>query len=203
VSPKVAEPHETLGSGADDAGDARTRILDTAYELFSRNGVRDVGIDRIIADAGVAKMTLYRHYASKDELVLAFLDLREQRWTRGWLQAGVERRARRPEDRMLALFDLLDEWFHRDDFESCAFARTLLEFFKRRGTIYDPTVRHLEVVRAVIEEYAEQAGVRKPADVAYQTQILMLGAIVSATRGDLKAARRARGVAELLLEAAR
>jgi AcrR family transcriptional regulator len=199
----VPQPHEALGSSASDAGDARTRILDTAYELFSRNGIRAVGIDRIIADAGVAKMTLYRHYASKDELVLAFLDLREERWTRGWLQAGVERQARTPEDRTLAVFDLLDEWFHRDDFESCAFMRTLLEFSDGRGAIYDHAVRHLEVVRSVIEEHAEQAGLRRPADVAYQTQILMMGAIVSATRGDLNAARRARGVAELLLEASR
>jgi AcrR family transcriptional regulator len=199
----MAHVEEAVGPGADEPGDARTRILDTAYELFSRNGVRAVGIDRIVAEAGVAKMTLYRHYASKDELVLAFLDLREERWTRGWLEAGIDAGERGPEDRMLAVFDLLDEWFHRDDFESCAFVRTVLEFFEGRGTVYEDAVRHLEVVRSVVEEHAERAGARRPADVAYKVQTLMLGAIVSATRGDLNAARRAREVAELLLEAER
>ena len=73
--------------------DGRERILETAYELFSRHGTRAVGVDRIVAEAGAAKMTLYRNFASKDELIVAFLDAREQRWTRGWLQAEVEARA--------------------------------------------------------------------------------------------------------------
>jgi AcrR family transcriptional regulator len=195
----VAQPQETAGRDGDDARDARTRILDTAYELFSRHGARSVGVDRIIAEAGVAKMTLYRHFESKDDLVLAFLDLREERWTRDWLQDGIERRARKPEGRTLAVFDLLDEWFHRDDFESCAFARTLLDFFDDRGPIYEQTAHHLEVIRAIVEDNARQAGIQRPAEVAYQLQILMLGAIMSATRGDLDAARRARKVAELLV----
>ena len=69
--------------------DGRDRILDTAYELFSAHGTRAVGVDRIIAEAGTAKMTLYRNFASKDELIVAFLAAREERWTRGWLQAEV------------------------------------------------------------------------------------------------------------------
>ena len=91
----------------------RERILDTAYELFSRHGTRAVGVDRIIADAGTAKMTLYRHFASKDELVLAFLAEREERWTRGWLQAEVERRAQQPRERLLAIFDVFGAWFEQ------------------------------------------------------------------------------------------
>ena len=75
--------------------DGRERILDTAYELFSAHGTRAVGVDRIIAEAGTAKMTLYRNFASKDELIVAFLAAREERWTRGWLQAEVVQRARR------------------------------------------------------------------------------------------------------------
>ena len=72
----------------------RERILETAYELFSKHGTRAVGVDRIIAEAGTAKMTLYRNFGSKDELIVAFLAVREERWTRGWLQAEVEQRAR-------------------------------------------------------------------------------------------------------------
>src|SRR5215212_3698030 len=62
--------------------DARSRILEAAYELFSRRGIRAVGIDAIIRESGVARMTLYRHFKSKDELVLAYLELREARWTK-------------------------------------------------------------------------------------------------------------------------
>ena len=71
----------------------RERILETAYELFSRYGTKAVGVDRIIAESGAAKMTLYRNFASKDELILAFLERREERWTRAWLQSEVEARA--------------------------------------------------------------------------------------------------------------
>ena len=72
------------------AENARSRILESAYELFSERGVRAVGIDAIIARSGVARMTLYRHFSSKEDLVLAFLERREERWTRLWLQAEVE-----------------------------------------------------------------------------------------------------------------
>ena len=73
---------------------ARERILASAYELFSERGIRAVGVDEVIAHAGVAKATLYRHFRSKDELSLAFLEHREQRWTRGWVEAQAAGAAR-------------------------------------------------------------------------------------------------------------
>src|SRR5437879_13463680 len=78
---------------------ARERIDRTAYELFSRHGIRAVGVDTISARSSVAKMTLYRHYPSKEELALAFLRRREELWTRSWLQQEVEGRARKPAER--------------------------------------------------------------------------------------------------------
>src|SRR3989442_9575048 len=106
---------------------ARERIDRTAYQLFSRHGIRAIGVDTLAAHAGVAKMTLYKHYPSKDELALAFLRDREERWTRAWLQGEVERRGRTPADRLLAVFNVFDEWFRRADFEACAFVKVLLE----------------------------------------------------------------------------
>src|SRR5260221_4386148 len=94
------------------APNARERILEAAYELFSRQGIRAVGIDAIVEQSGVARMTLYRHFASKDALVLAFLERREQRWTKDWLQRAVERRASDPRERLLAIFDVFDAWVH-------------------------------------------------------------------------------------------
>src|SRR4051794_31831389 len=118
-----AAPARATGSGAD----ARERILAAAYELFSRRGIRAVGIDAIITESGVARMTLYRHFASKDELVLAFLQRREELWTRRWLQGEVERRSADPAQRLLAIFDVFDTWFRRPDFEGCAFINVMLE----------------------------------------------------------------------------
>src|SRR3982074_2091874 len=89
------------------------RILVTAYALFSRRGIRDVGIDEIIERAGVAKATLYRHFASKDDLVVAFLGRREQRWTVEFIEAEAKRRGATPEEQLLAIFDVFGEWFRR------------------------------------------------------------------------------------------
>ena len=72
--------------------DARQRILDTAYELFSARGIRAVGTNEIIERAGVAKATLYSHFPSKNDLVLAFLEQREQRWTHAFVVAEARRR---------------------------------------------------------------------------------------------------------------
>ena len=85
---------ERSGAGRNSG---RERVLETAYRLFSRHGTRAVGVDRIIAESGVAKMTLYRNFASKDELILAFLERREERWTRDWLRATVEGRSATPD----------------------------------------------------------------------------------------------------------
>src|SRR3954453_14412211 len=100
---------------------ARERIFETAYELFSRHGTRAVGVDRIIAECGIAKMTLYRNFPSKDDLILAFLDRREQLWTGPGPQARGGRRGAPPAQRLLAIFDTFEGWFAREDFEGCSF----------------------------------------------------------------------------------
>src|SRR5436190_8876701 len=100
---------------------ARERILDACYELFSHRGIRGVGVDEVIARSGVAKATLYRHFPSKDDLVLAFLQRREQRWTLDVVERESHQRGDTPEQRLLAIFDLFDEWFaHSDDFDGCS-----------------------------------------------------------------------------------
>jgi AcrR family transcriptional regulator len=178
---------------------ARERILDTAYELFSHHGIGAVGVDRIVAESSVAKMTLYRHFPSKTELALACLELRDQRWTRDWLQSEVNRMASTPHDRLLAIFDAFDGWFQRPDYEGCTFINTLLEM-PESDPLHEAAARHLAVVRGFIEDLARQAEVEHPEEVAFQLQLLMIGAIVAAGRGDLAAARRARDTAELILD---
>jgi AcrR family transcriptional regulator len=179
--------------------DGHERILDTAYDLFSKHGTRAVGVDRIIAEAGTAKMTLYRNFASKDELIVAFLAAREERWTRGWLQAEVERRAQDPRERLLAIFDVFGEWFERKDFEGCSFINVMLELSDRDDPGRVASVHHLSVIREFLAGLAGAAGVQDPEGFAHQWHILMKGSIVAAAEGDARAAMRAKQLGELLL----
>ncbi len=180
--------------------DPRERVLHTAYDLFSRHGIQATGIDRIIAEAGVAKMTLYRTFPSKDDLVLAALERREEVWTWGWLEREVERRAATPSERLLAIFDAFDDWFGRDDYESCFFTNTLLEKHDRTGRIGAESVSRLANIRSLVRRLAVDAGIRDPDRFARQWQLLMWGSIIAADTGDVDAADQARDVATLLLQ---
>ena len=149
---------ERSGTGRNSG---RERVLETAYRLFSQHGTRAVGVDRIIAESGVAKMTLYRNFASKDDLILAFLELREERWTRAWLQETVEGRAATPAQRLLAIFDVFGEWFARDDFEGCSFINVMLELDDPGSPVRRESVRQLSEIRGFIAGLAKEAGVRR------------------------------------------
>jgi AcrR family transcriptional regulator len=181
-------------------GSGRERILEAAYDLFSRSGIRAIGVDTITVHADVAKMTLYRNFASKNELAVAFMELREERWTKGWVQAEVLSRAATPAGRLLAIFDIFSEWFARDDFEGCAFVTSLLEFEDRSDPVRQACVAHLANIRAFVCELASAAGIEDPVRFAAQWHILMKGSIVAAHEGDRDAARAARELGILLLE---
>jgi AcrR family transcriptional regulator len=180
--------------------DARERILLTAYDLFARHGIRAVGVDRIVAESGVAKTTLYRHFGSKDDLVVAALALREELWSRDWLQHEVESRRGPATGRLLAIFDVFGEWFRREDYEGCFFMRTLLELGDRTTPPGAATIDALARIRTWIVGLAAEAGVRDPARLADQWQLLMLGSIVKAATGDNESAAAARELGSLLLE---
>jgi AcrR family transcriptional regulator len=178
---------------------AREQIDRAAYELFSRYGVRAVGVDTLVARAGVAKRTLYKHYPSKNELVLGFLRRREELWTRSWLQEGVERAGVTPAQKLLAIFDVFDKWFRRPDFEACSFIKVLLEHAEGGHPLRKASQRHIDTVRLFISGLAVEAQVPDHEEFAKQWQILMMGSIIAAYAGDLHAARRTKAVGALLL----
>ncbi len=179
--------------------EARERILDSSYELFSRRGIQAVGVDELVEDAGVAKATLYRHFPSKDDLVLAFLERREELWTHEFVEAGAKSRGSTPEEHLLAIFDVFDEWFRREDFEACSFISVLLEMGPQHPA-GKASMRHLENIRSIVRGLAEEAGLRDPGSFARSWHILMKGSIVSAAEGDVEAAQRARSMARLLID---
>lgn len=178
----------------------RERILGAAYDLFVRHGIRAVGVDRVIEQAGVAKATLYRNFRSKDDLVLAVLDRRAELWTEGWLQAEVTRRTTSPVEQLLTIFDVFGEWFEEDSFEGCSFINVMLEFDDPANTVRVASVEHLADIRSFLSRVAGEAGISEPEDFARQWHILMKGSIVSAGEGDRNAAARAREMGTLLLE---
>ena len=177
----------------------RERLSRAAYELFSREGTRSVGVDAVIARAGTAKMTLYRNFPSKDDLILDFLRRREQLWTLGWLEAESQRRGETPRDQLLAIFDVFSEWFNKPDFEGCSFLTTMVEINDRDHPVHQAAVVYLANIRSYIERLAAEAGIRDTDSFARKWHILMKGSIMAAHEGDAEAADRARELGELLL----
>lgn len=181
---------------------ARERILRTAYELFCHHGLAAIGVERIISEAGVHRTSLYKHFPSKEDLVLAVLERREQVWTRRWL-AGIASGGAGPAEGLLAVFDAFDEWFRREDFEGCLFINSLLEARDTGAPVGATAAESLATIRGLLRERAAALGAADPAALAARLQALLAGAIVQASAGLLDAARLARPVAEgLIAEAA-
>jgi AcrR family transcriptional regulator len=190
----------TISDAGPPVASARERILNAAYELFSRRGIRAVGTEEVIDRAGVAKATLYRHFATKNDLVLAVLQRREELWTHGLIEEQSRLRGNTPEEQLLAIFDVMHDWFQlRDGYEGCSFINVLLEL----GTNHPvgrACIVHIDHVRDIVRHRALAAGLTDVEDFASSWHILMKGAIILAAVGDLGAALRARKMARALIE---
>lgn len=181
-----------------ERSDIHTRILVTAYGLFSRRGIRDVGVDELIRESGVAKATFYRHFPTKDELALAFLKRRDELWMMGSVVPEARSRAQNPEEQLLAIFDVYDQWFHDDDFEACSFVKVLLEMGAGHP-LGQASIEFLGRIREQVRILANEAGLKDPEEFARSWHILMKGSIIAAAEGDRLAARRARRMAGWLI----
>jgi AcrR family transcriptional regulator len=189
-----------LDGVATPAAPPRERILSAAYELFSRRGIRAVGTDEVIERAGVARATLYRHFATKNDLVLAVLQRREQLWTHGLIEGQSRDRGNTPEEQLLAIFDVMHDWFQsRDGYEGCSFINVLLEL----GADHPAgraCIGHIDNVRDIVRQRAVAAGLHDVEDFAWSWHILMKGAIILAAVGDPEAAHRAQKMACALID---
>ena len=175
---------EPVAGGAGAAG-IRERIVNAAYELISRSGV--------------AKATFYRHFASKDQVVLAFLEQRDRVWTVNAIVGEARRRADTPEEQLLAIFDVFADWFRRTDFEACSFINVLLEMGSAHP-LGRASIDYLAKIRGHVKQLADEAGLERTEDFSRSWHILMKGSIISAAEGDVEAARRARQLAGWLIE---
>jgi AcrR family transcriptional regulator len=180
---------------------AHDRILDTAFRLFYARGIRAVGVDLIIAESGVAKATFYKHFPSKDQLVLAYLDKVDDIWS-GQLRAAAETAGPDPTDQLVGIFDALGAACRRDDYRGCAFINAAAE--AQPGTpVHDRTVAHKQAVQAWVRELAIQAGIANPDALARSLTLLVDGGLADgALAADPAAATAAKDAARVLVAAA-
>ncbi len=179
---------------------ARERLLASANELFYREGVQSVGIDKIIEHAGVAKASLYNSFGSKEELVHAYLESRHE-VVAARITAAVEAQAT-PRDKILAVFDSQAVSMSRPDYRGCAFAAASAEA-KPGGSVEESTRSYRTWLRALFTELATAAGAPDPGLLARQLQLLYDGAASSGNldQDPVAAASTARAAVESLLGA--
>lgn len=180
----------------------RDHLLDTADRLFYRDGFHAVGIDTILAEAGLAKMTLYHHFASKEELIVASLERRGAAILRA-REAALAAAGTSPRKRLLALFDSFEAWFTSRDFNGCAFIRAAGEYPELDSPVHQVVVRQKQATRTLLEQLLDEMEVPGAAVLAEQIQLLLEGAIVMAhTRGDPACIKPAREAALALVKSA-
>ena len=180
----------------------RDHLLATALKLFYRDGYRAVGIDTILAESKLAKMTLYHHFPSKEDLIVAALDWRAAE-KRTALAAKLEKAGPDPMDRYKALFDHFEAWFNEPDFNGCYYIRAASEYPELKSKVHQAALRQKQGQLVLYEALLKDLGVRRPAAVAQQLALIIEGAIVTAhTFGDPGAAGVARKSGLQLVEAA-
>jgi AcrR family transcriptional regulator len=176
---------------------ARQRILDTAFRLFYAHGIRAVGVDRTIAESGVAKATFYKHFPAKDDLVVAYLDTVDGIWTQQ-LHDAAEAAGPAPADQLVGMFDALGSACRRDGYRGCAFINAAAE--KEAGTpVHDRTLAHKTAVRDWVRGLAADAGAADPDLLARSLTLLLDGGLASGSVDGLPDAPAAAKEAALAL----
>lgn len=182
----------------------RERLVAVAVDLFYRNGLTGVGIDRVIASAGVTRTTFYKHFESKDELMVAAVQLRDQ-----WETQAVGRLVREiagddPAAQLLAMLDVLDLWFNAPDFHGCMFLNTAIEFPNPHDPVHQAAAAHKRRVRDSLRDLALAAGAEAdPAETFADCYCALIeGALVLRQTHDRDdAARVVRPAAQQLIAA--
>jgi AcrR family transcriptional regulator len=176
-----------------------TRILNAAARLFYRRGIRAVSVDEVAAAASVTKVTVYKHYQAKDRLLAACLHALDERFFT-WFVHEVENSTDDPHGRLLAVFDVLDQWFRRRDFRGCAFINATVELASPDHPAGEAVMAHKTRCRRYFRALAEAAGAEDPDAISDQWMLLTEGATITAlVEGDRTAAHKARAGADAIL----
>lgn len=189
----------------------RDELVEAAMKVFYRNGFHNSGLDLIQSESGISRMTLYNHFKSKDELIVATLHRRDE-FFRNQLMKFVDSHAQDPISRILAVFDYHEEWFNQDNFQGCMFVNASAEFCDPECQARRVSAEHkLEIVRYLVE-LCKAAKLNDPKELAEQINLLVEGSIVNAhvvgrvsnnSHTPSEAAQRAKAMAKKLIEDAK
>jgi AcrR family transcriptional regulator len=180
----------------------RAELIRKSLDLFYGNGFHATGMDLVAAETGVSKTSIYKHFRSKEELILAVLKLRDEDF-RTWLYGRLEARADTPRGRLEALFDVLEEWFEQPGFQGCMFIKASAEYQSPEDPINRQSAEHKRLLQEHFAGLAAAAGAQDPDALARQLMLLKEGAIVLAALTHSSApARDARAAAAALINQA-
>jgi AcrR family transcriptional regulator len=163
-----------------EAPDVRQRILDTASALFYERGVRAVGVDLVVADSGVAKTSLYRHFRTKDDLIVAFLEREDVEFWAQWDEVAA-RHAGDPAGEIEAHMRWIGKRLARANYRGCPQINVAAEFAEADHPAREVARRHMQAMRKRLAELARGLGIARPNDLAAQLGVLVNGAFVSAS----------------------
>lgn len=177
----------------------REKILKTAEDLIYQNGIHAMGMDLLVKTSGVARKSIYRHFANKEDVASAALTERDERWMH-WFRTESDK-GETPQERILNMFTVLKSWFESDGFRGCAFINTAGEVGDPEDPIRQIAKMHKQKLLDYVLEVCGQLGVEEPEILARQLLILLEGAItMSYVMGDWSAADKAGDIAKMMLE---
>lgn len=181
------------------ASKKRTQLINTANSLFYKDGFHATGIDRILDEANIAKMTLYNHFASKDDLISKALASKSEK-VLAWLAENLDNHAVSERDKLFTIFDIYENWFKSEDFFGCMFAKAAAEFPNPNHPVHKEASKHLAKLFEMLLSIATKAKVNNPNTVAEQIVLLLEGAssVAFSTGATISARRAKRTVMQLV-----
>ncbi|TYC63213.1 TetR family transcriptional regulator [Rhodobacterales bacterium] len=180
----------------------RDELVRKAFAIFYRDGFHATGMDRLVAETGISKTTMFKHFRTKDELILAVLRYRDETF-RNWFFRRLDAYGETPKEKLLAIFDVLREWFDEPAFRGCMFIKASAEFQEPSHPAYTQSAEHKRLLHQAFCRLAADAGAIDPDMLARQLLILKEGAIVAAHMGfDADPAGASKQAAKALVDAA-
>tara|TARA_R110000772_G_scaffold10686_3_gene33971 strand:- start:705 stop:1268 length:564 start_codon:yes stop_codon:yes gene_type:complete len=160
----------------------RDELVQKALKAFYRNGFNATGMDMLVKETGISKTSMYKHFRTKEDLILAVLRLRDEQF-RNWLYRRMEELADTPQQQLIAMFDALEEWFAEAGYKGCMFIKASSEFQEHSNPIHKQSAEHKRMLESHITKLAEKSGLAEPGKIARQLLLLKEGAIVTAHLG--------------------
>lgn len=160
----------------------RDELVQKALQTFYQNGFNATGMDMLVKETGISKTSMYKHFRTKEDLILAVLRLRDEHF-RNWLYRRMEELADKPRAQLIAMFDALEEWFQEPGYRGCLFIKASSEYQDSTHPIHMQSADHKRMLERHVTELAQKAKMNDPAGLARQLLLLKEGAIVTAHLG--------------------